>query len=176
MGKVKVSQDFLYAYLEENGINISRIAERMGVSNTTLSMSFRHSLNRHGKPMNLSASNIERLNVALSEMSLQMQQSRIVFGSPQTYTNSWGNTYDPAAVDSIKKLCKFFKIMPFLESTLGWTKGRSHIVLNAPSSKGYACVSADDVRRINDTMQKISILLGSIEVEIPDSSSSTSSL
>lgn len=168
-----MSQDFLYTYLEENGINISRIAERMGVSSAILSRSFRHSLNRHGKPMNLSASNIERLNVALSEMSLQMQQSRIVFGSPQTYTNTWGNTYDPAVVDSIKELRKFFKINRFLKVAVGWTGEKVRVVLDTPSSKGYACVSADDVRRINDTMQKVAILLGSIEVEIPGESNSS---
>ena len=174
MEKKKVSQDFIYKnIIQKYGVNVSSLAELMGISDTMVNGCFRHNKDKHGVPRNFPARTLPKLNAALAELSEQLSQCRISFGSEKTYTNRLGNTYDPAAVNEIKELRKYFKLTPFLKTALGWTEAKKAIVLGIPSSKGYACVSAEDVQHINDTIQEIAILFGGVEVEASDSSTSS---
>ena len=173
--KATVTQDFLYEYLTQHNVNLSRLNELMGVSNGILMGCFRHNPDRHGRPLKFSAQNVERLNVALGELAAQMRQSVVTFGSDQTYTNQRGATYDPGTVQQLKALQRWFKLNPFCERVLGWNLGKKETILCTPSSKAYGTVSADHVSRINAEVLAVAGMLGGIEVEMPESASSDSS-
>lgn len=170
--KTQVTQDFLFQIITERGINVSTLAEMMGMSVTMVNGCFRHNKDANGNPRKFPARTITKLNTAIKELSRQMMDNRLVFGSEQTYTNNRGVTYDPALVESINSLHKYFKLVPFLNKALGWSPNKKSIVLHTPSSKGYACVSESDVERINAAITEVAILLNSIEVTASDSSSS----
>ena len=169
MEKNKVTQDFLFKFITERGINVSTLAEQMGVSKTMVNGCFRHNKDRNGNPRSFPERTLSKLNAAITELAQQMRCSLITFGSEQTYTNNRGTTYDPATVDSIKALHKYFKLNQFLKYALGWTENKKSITLHTPSSKGFACVSYDDVEHINSAIIEVSIIFSSIEV-VPDKS------
>lgn len=171
--KVTVTQDFLYKYLTEHNVNLSRLNELMGVSNGILMGCFRHNPDRHGNPLKFSTKNIEKMNVALGELAMQMRQSVVTFGSEQQYTNLRGATYDPGTVMQIRGLQRWFKLNPFCERVLGWNLGKKETILCTPSSKAYGTVSADHVAQINAEVLAVSGMLGGIEV-VPDKGSSSS--
>ena len=164
MEKKKVTQDFLYKYITDNGINVTGLAEQMGMSTTMVCGCFKHYKDASGKPRNFPVQTLPRLNAALEQMADLMMQSKISFGSSQTYINNRGTKYDPATVESIIALHKYFKLTKFLNRALGWTANKKSIVLHTPSSKGYACVSESDVELINAAITEVSIVFGSIEV------------
>lgn len=174
--KTKVTQDFLYEYLTQHNVNLSRLNELMGVSNGILMGCFRHNLDRYGKPLRFSAKNIEKLNRALPELSMQMRQSVLTFGSEQTYTNMRGTTYDPGTLPGIKALSRYFKMNSFCERVLGWNLGKKETVLCTPSSKVYGCVSAEDVTLINMEILSVAGALEVFEVQMPWENSSSSSV
>lgn len=168
MDKKKVSQDFLYNIITTNGVNVTTLAELVGISREMVNGCFRHNKDRNGNPRNFPVKTLPKLNAALELLAEQLNQSQIVFGSDQTYTNNRGTKYDPATVEPIMALHKYFKLTPFLKRALGWSENKKSIVLHSPSSKGYACVSAQDVERINAAITEVAIVFGGIEV-VPDS-------
>ncbi len=170
--KTQVTQDFLFQIITERGINVSTLAELMGMSATMVNGCFRHNKDTNGKPRNFPERSVVKLNNALTEMSQLMLNSRLTFGSEKTYTNNRGTTYDPTLVEPISELHRFFKLTTFLNRTLGWSQNKKSIVLHSPSSKGYACISEADVERINDAITEVAILLNSIEVKVSDGESS----
>lgn len=164
MSKAKVSQDFLRSIIEERGVNVTTLAELMGMSATMVNGCFRHNKDANGNPRNFPEKTLPKLNAALVAMADEMNKIQIPFGSSQTYTNQRGATYDPAAVESITALHRYFKLTKFLNRVLGWTLNKKSIVLHAPSSKGYACVSESDVAKINAAIKEVVIIFNSIEV------------
>ena len=164
MEKNIVTQDFLFKFITDRGVNVSTLADQMGISATMVNGCFRHNKDKNGNPRNFPERTISKLNIALVELAQQMRGSLIFFGSEQTYTNNRGKTYDPATVDSIKNLHKYFKLNQFLRHALGWSEHKKSIILHTPSSKGYACVSSEDVKRINDAIMEVVIVFSSIEV------------
>ena len=48
MEKNKVTQDFLYKFITERGVNISTLAEQMGLSVTMVNGCFRHNKDKNG--------------------------------------------------------------------------------------------------------------------------------
>lgn len=173
MNKKKVSQDFLYDIITRNGVNMTTLAELMGMSPTMVSGCFKHQKDATGKPRNFPARTIPRLNEAIAQLSEQLAQTQIAFGSSEAYTNNRGVEYDPATVEPIMALHRYFKLTKFLNNALGWSQNKKSIVLHTPSSKGYACVSKKDVERINAAITEVSILLSGIEVESADGSSNS---
>ncbi len=164
MEKNKVSQDFLFKFITDRGINVSTLAEQMNISKTMVNGCFRHNKDKNGNPRDFPEKTIPKLNAALSELATQMRNSIITFGSNLTYTNRRGKTYDPATIDKIKELHKYFKLNQFLGYALGWSQNKKSIILHTPSSKGYACVSSEDVKRINDAIMEVVIVFDNIEV------------
>lgn len=162
--KAKVTQDFLYEYLTNHNVNLSRLNELMGVSNGILMGCFRHNPGRHGKPLSFSAKNIEKMNAALGELAGLMRGCVVKFGSDQTYTNKRGTTYDPGTLPQVKALQRYFKLNPFCERVLGWNLSKKEYILCSPSSKAYGTVSADDVARINSEVLAVAGMLGGCEV------------
>ncbi|MBP5425048.1 MAG: hypothetical protein J6Y33_03125 [Prevotella sp.] len=173
MSKAKVSQDFLLNIIDERGVNVTTLAELMGMSNTMVNGCFRHNKDANGNPRNFPEKTLPKLNAALVAMADEMNKIQIPFGSSQTYTNQRGVTYDPAAVENITNLHRYFKLIKFLNRVLGWTPNKKSIVLHTPSSKGYACVSESEVAKINAAIKEVVIIFNSIEVVPgkPDSNS-----
>lgn len=165
--KVQVSSDVLYQYLQEHNFIISLLSKRMGVSNGIVCNSFQHVLNRLGKPMKFSAANLEKLNAALQQLADELKQITIAFGSDQVFTNSWGNTYDPATREAVLNVGNYFKITPFLMRVLGWKKGKRDMILVSRNSPVFGQVSRDDVNRINMELLSVAGVLSSYEV-VPD--------
>lgn len=164
MEKTKVSQDFLYKFITDNGINVSTLAELMGMSATMVNGCFRHNKDNAGRARKFPSQTLPRLNQAIVDLAAQMRGSLITFGSPQTYKNKHGREYDPACVESINALHRYFKLTPFLVATLGWTPNKKSITLHTPSSRGYACISSDDVDRINARILSVAGMLETVEI------------
>lgn len=109
MEKIKVSTDTLYKYLKEHDFTLSLLAGYMRVSNGNLTGCFHHKMNQNGKPLTFSPSAIKKMNIAIEKIAEDMKKCVLVFGSNQTFTNSHGNTYDPALIEAIKEgIGKFF--------------------------------------------------------------------
>lgn len=164
MDKIKVSQDFLYKYLQEHDISKVIISKKMGVSESIVGGSFRHALNRHGKPLKFSAANIVRLNNALMQISEELRNSVIPFGSDKMFTNQRGTVYDPGALDAIHNISNYFNMRSFMQRLLGWNKSKRDVVLSNRSSAVYGNITQDDVNRINAELLSIAGVLSSYEV------------
>lgn len=162
--KVQVTSDTLYQYLLEHNFTISLLSKYMGVSNGIVCNSFQHVPNRLGKPMKFSAANLEKLNAVLPQIADDLRRATITFGSEQTFTNSWGNTYDPAAREAVLAVGNYFKITPFLLRILGWKKGKRDMILVSTKSPVYGQVSQEDVNRINAELLSVAGVLSSYEV------------
>jgi hypothetical protein len=167
MDKAKVSQDFLYEYLKEHNFIISKLTKVMGVSKGILDGCFRHDLNRHGKPLSLSAANVERLNAALQQISAELRDSVISFGSQQMFTNVRGTTYDPGCVPAIQRLGEYFTMKAFTARVLGWNTAKNNQTISIKSSAMFGRVTADNVAKINAELLAVAGMLGGIEVEMP---------
>lgn len=164
MSKVQVSQDFLLNIILERGVKVSALAKLMGMSEPMVNGCFRHNKDANGNPRNFPEKTLPKLNAALVDMAEQLNNIQIPFGSNHTYTNHRGATYDPATVDAILSLQRYFKLTKFLNKVLNWSPNKKSIVLHSPSSKGYACVSETDVNKINAALKEMAILFNSIEV------------
>lgn len=171
--KAKVSPDWLYDYLQERNFIISVLSKRMGVSNGIVCNSFKHVLNRLGKPIRFSAANLARLNAALPVIADELCGRVITFGSEETFTNQWGNTYDPATLDGVMAVGDYFKLTPFLERVLGWKKGKRDMILVSRNSPVYKQVSEEDVNRINAELLAVAGVLSSYEVVEKEGSSTS---
>ena len=165
MEKVKVSQDFLYQYLVEHNFILSVLNKRMGVSNGILMGCFHHAPNSQGKPMKFSAANIEKMNMALSQIAEELRGCMLTYGSDQVVTKVRGGSYDPALVQPIREqIGNYFKTKTFLERVLGWNAKRWNAVLSSPSSKVYGQVTAEDADRINADLLAVIGVLSNYEV------------
>ncbi|MBQ3805149.1 MAG: hypothetical protein II844_05005 [Prevotella sp.] len=167
MEKVKVSQDVLYQYLTEHNVNITGMAREIKVSATALVACFLRRDNRHGNPRCLMGKTLLLMNEHLTDFSQKIRQSLISFGSEQTFTNKHGNTYDPAALESIRQLSEFFNLTAFLMRVLGWNRSKKNVTFSSPTSKFYGHISEDDVNRINAELLAVANVLSSYEV-VPD--------
>lgn len=170
--KIQISSDTLYQFLTEHGVKLVRLAEIIGFSTTSLHDCFSHRLMRTGKPHSFTHKTIKKLNVALEQMADALRSSVLTFGSEQTYTNQWGNTYDPALLEPMKELGKLVNLTALVERVLGWNKFKKQAVFVAKNSNSYGCISQDDVNRINAELLAIAGVLSSYEVVLDDISES----
>lgn len=164
MDKIKVSQDVLYKFLQERNITNVVIAQRMGVSESIVGGSFRHALNRHGKPLSFSEKNIVKLNEALQMIANELRQCVITFGSDDTNTNKRGSTYVPCALEGFHKLDTYFNVTKLTKRVLGWDKSKRDMILSCKSSVTKGNITVDDVNRINAELLAVAGVLGSYEV------------
>ena len=169
MEKKKVSQDFLYQFILERGVNVSVLADLMGMSATMVNGCFRHNKDKDGNARNFPERTLPKLNAALVAFAEELNNRKIRFGSDKVYASSRGTTYDPAVVDEVKNLLPYLKIKQFLHHSLGWSIPKTRAVIHSPTSKGYGLVTESDVNAINAAITEIVIVLDSIEV-VPDSS------
>lgn len=164
MEKVKVTQDVVYQFIVDHNVNLSGIAREMQANPTLVAGCFKRNADRHGKPRHFTAETLPRLNEALSSFAQQMRQSLITFGSPQTYTNNRGVTYDPGTVTAIKQLSQYVNLTQFIMRILGWTENKKNLTFSSPTAKMYGCITQDDVNRINAELLAVSGVLSSYEV------------
>ena len=164
MEKAKVSQDFLFKIINDNGVNVSALASMTGLSEQMVNGCFRHNKDMNGNPRNFPEKSLPRLNAALVEFAGQLRESLITFGSDRVYTNNRGVKYDPACVERVNGLQRYFKLTKFLNATLGWSQNTKSQILHSPSSKAHGCVSQDDVNCINARILAVAGMLDGIEV------------
>lgn len=165
---VQVSQDTLYQYLTEHNVKMARIAELIGKSEATVSSCFRHCKDMSGRPRRFTPAAISSLNAALKSIATSLRLNILTFGSPETFTNQRGNTYDPALVEPLKKIGELMNITALTARLLGWSKDRKEGVLVSPSAKIYGCISREDVNRINAELLSVAGVLSSYEVVSDD--------
>lgn len=169
--KIQISSDTLYQFLKEHGVKETRIADIMGFSTTSLNDCFAHRAMPNGKPRTFTSKTIKKLNYAIEQMAESLRSSVLTFGSEQTYTNQWGNTYDPALLEPMKELGKLVNLTALVERVLGWNKFKKQAVFVAKNSISYGCISQDDVNRINAELLAIAGVLSSYEVVLDGSDS-----
>lgn len=162
--KLRVTQDVVYQYITEHNVNLSGLAREMQANPTLVAGCFRRNADRNGKPRHFTAQTLPRLNQALDMFTQKMRQSMITFGSPQTFTNNRGATYDPGTMDAIRGLSQFFNLTQFIIRVLGWNETKKNATLSGPSSKAYGCISRDDVNRINAELLAVSGVLSNYEI------------
>ena len=163
--KTKITQDFLYEYLLAHDVIVNRLQELMGVSIGIVMGCFHHDLNRYGKPLVFSAANVERLNQALPQLAAHVRSCLVSFGSAQVRTGYRGVKYDPAAIEGMKQLARYFKINAFCKRVLGWSTSKKNGVLCYAESTIYGNVSSTDVARVNAELLAVASMLSGIEVE-----------
>ncbi len=165
--KLKISQDELYKYLKEHGVKMSRIAENMKVSVSTVTSCFQHRINRLGKPLSFTVENISKLNESLGGLSEKLRSCVLKFGTSQMYTNKHGRTYDPGMIEPINQLGMYLNMTSVMGRLLGWNKKTKERVFGSPSSNNFGHISEEDVKAINIEIISVASFLDSVEV-IPD--------
>lgn len=165
--KLKISQDELYKYLKGHDVKMSRIAEEMNVSVSTVTFCFLHRNNRHGNPLSFTVKNVGKLNEALHALSEKLRLCILKFGTDQMYTNKHGRTYDPGMIGPINQLGAYLNMAAVLERLLGWNKKTKGNVFGSPSSNNYGNISEEDVNTINVELISVASFLDSVEV-VPD--------
>lgn len=167
MEKVQVSPDTLYLFLTDHGLTLSRLAEIMGYSVASLTSCFKHQLINNGVPRQFTAQNIERLNVAITQLASELRQCMLHFDNDRK-PNQRGKIYDPALVEPIKKqVGRYFNINTMTANVLGWNKTKKHNVLETVTGKAYGCITKEDADRINAELLSVAAVLESYMI-LPD--------
>lgn len=163
--KVKVSQDTLYAYLQQHGVKLVRLAEITGLSEGTLNQCFKHTVVNGGQPRSFSPMALIKINGALPLLAQALRQCTLRFGSSQTFTNNRGRTCDPALIEPIKTVIgQYFSLNVMCQQVLGWSKAMKHNILESRTGIAYGCVSKEDAERINTELMAVAGVLDSYEV------------
>ena len=168
MEKNEITADDLRKIWEEHNLTITMLASKMGVSEGIVRGCFKHTLNRHGKPLRFSKTNLEKLNAAMDQIAQELRNSIITFGSDKTYTNQLGNTYDPGTLESINHLGTYFNMKKMVMRVLGWTEAKRFTVLSVKNSPVYGNVTREDIVRINTELLAVAGVLSSSEVVAED--------
>lgn len=164
MSKEMVSQDELYKYLQAHDVKLVRLAELMEVDPDVVTSCFSHRKDRHGVPRVFSPSSVMLLNESLPRLAKELCQCMLVFGSPQTFTNKNGKTYDPGLIEPLKKIGTYLNITGVLTRVCGWSKTKKASVFGRRSTSLYGNISEDDAIAINHELLSIAGELGRCEV------------
>ncbi len=168
---LKITQDDLFKYLKGHDVKMSRVAEEMGMSTSTVSGCFLHSNNRHGNPQSFTVESIGKLNEALRVLSVKLSSCVLRFGTDKMHTNKHNRTYDPGMIEPINQLGEYLNITAVIERLLGWAKSKKRAVFCAPTSKAYGNISIEDVNAINMEIISIVSFFDSVEV-VPNENAS----
>lgn len=99
-----MSQDQIYKYLTEHNVILSRIAELMDITPSSLVSDFTHRPNRHGDLRSLTLEHIQKLNDALHSFAQELRDCQLHFGTDNMYTNKRGRVYDPGMIEAINEI------------------------------------------------------------------------
>lgn len=163
---IKVSQDELYEYFLAHDIKLLRLSELMGVSDNFVTSCFAHSKDSKGVPRSFSPKTIELINEALPQLASRLDGCQLEFGSPKTYTNNHGRTYDPGLIEPIKTLGRYLNITGLVNRLLGWSQNKKSSILSRPNALNYGNITMDDVMAINNEIQYIVDTLNSLQLVI----------
>lgn len=164
MEKDQVTQDTLYEYLTDHNVILSRLAKLMKTDPEVVFSCFKHHKDWHGRPRKFNAKHIATINKTLPVLCSDLMARRLKFGSPSTYTNKRGSTYDPALVEPLKELGDYLNLSGLLPRLLGWSSGKMGAVMSRPNGKMYGCISQKDATIINTEILSIVGVLSSYEV------------
>lgn len=165
--KMKVSPDKLYQFMQEHNMMAAVISQYMGVGESIVRACFRHEPRRHGKPLQFTDANIQKINDALPLMAADLRGCLLTFGSEQTFTNRCGKVYDPALAEQVKEgMARFFNMRALTERLLGWNAQKCKARLASVNHQTYGHVSREDVDRLNDELISIASVLECYEVVI----------
>lgn len=173
--KEQITSHDLYEYLKSHGIKLARIAELVGLSEASLNSCFNHYKGFKGVPRGFNSAMTQKLTGALEQVADAIRSRKLVFGSERTYTNQRGKTYDPALVDSLKKVGEWVNLTSLVWQALQWTADKKKNTLVSTNSKAYGCVSEDDVHKINATLEEMARVLSGYRV-VPDGSETTATI
>ena len=164
MEKVQISQDTLYEYMLAHDVKIVRLAEMIGKNPEVVTSCFSHRKDVRGIPRSFNARNIEKINGSLPMLAAEMRSCLLTFGSPQTYTNKHGRTYDPGLVEPIKNLGRYLNVTGVVNRLLGWDKFKKASVMSNKASIVYGNISQTDVITINNEILSIAGVLDNYQV------------
>lgn len=168
--KIKVTQDTLYEYILAHDLKMTRLAELIGKSDNVVFSCFKHHNDTRGNARYFSAKNIAAINEALPVIASELHDRLLTFGSPYTYTNRNGATYDPALVENMKEIGRYINITAMTQRLLGWNQFKKSAVIVQKNSNSYGCISKEDVIIINNELLSIAGVLNSYEL-IPNNES-----
>lgn len=163
--KTKVSTDKLYRFLQDHNFTGYILSEYMGVSESIVRGCFRHNLNRHGKPLQFSESNLMRLNDALPRMAADLRGCLLVFDDKRAVINRRNTVYDLTVAGQIKTgMGRFFNMRALTLRLFGWNTLKCSSRLASEGSVTYSHVSREDCERLNDELLAVAGVLDSYEV------------
>lgn len=134
----------------------------MGVSYSIVNRSFRHGIDRHGKPISFSPANLQKLNIAIAEMAEEIRGCQLQFGSSPTYKP--GAKYDPSLVEGFQRIGEYFKLKYLTARVLKWKIHKNYTTLSVKNSPVYGNITREDADRINAELLAVSGILSSYEV------------
>ena len=161
----QVTPDQLYRFLREHNIMDYVLSKYMGVSESIVRGCFKHDLNRHGKPLQFSPENIQKMNEALPRLAADIRACQIKFGRGETFVNRCGRQYDRSIADQVKAgIIRFFSVKDFASRVLGWNVLKCKARLCSTGSTTYSNVERADCERLNDELVAIASSLERYEV------------
>lgn len=161
----QVTPDQLYRFLREHNIMDYVLSKYMGVSESIVRGCFKHDLNRHGKPLQFSPENIQKMNEALPRLAADIRACQINFGRGETFVNRCGRQYDRSIADQVKAgIIRFFSVKDFASRVLGWNVLKCKARLCSTGSTTYSNVERADCERLNDELVAIASILEEYEV------------
>ena len=165
--KRQVSPDKLYKFLQEHNIMDYVLSRYMGVSESIVRGCFKHDLNRHGKPLQFSPENIQKMNDALPRLAADIRACELHFGQGETFTNRCGRQYDRSIADQVKAgMTRFFSIKDITARVLGWKWTKCRARLSCTTHPSYSLVSREDCDRLNDELTAVASVLDSYHVVV----------
>ncbi len=163
--KTKVSADKLYKFMNEHNFTGYILSSYMGVSESIVRGCFKHSLNRHGKPLQFSESNLARLNDALPRMAADLRGCMIIFDDKRAVVNRCGTAYDLTVAEQTKTgMSRFFNMQALTKRVLGWNAQKCRARLASEGHVTYSHVLREDCDRLNDELLAVSGVLENYEV------------
>ena len=163
--KTKVSPDKLYKYMQEHDFTAYVLSDYMGVSESIVRGCFRHDLNRHGKPLQFSQENIQKMNDALPRLAADIHVCQIHFGQGNTITNRCGKVYDLSVAQQVKDgMGRFFNMRAMTKRLFGWNPQKCSARLASEAHITYSHVSREDCDRLNDELLAVAGVLSSYQV------------
>lgn len=159
--EIKIPITRLKDYLNEVGITVTAIAELSGISRLHLSKCLSGDVDeRNGRIRTMSNENIQHLQDALHQLSLELKYTFIYYNTDLEVCKKNGRRYCPDCVEQIKtQLSRYLNILPFMKYALGWSSSKVHNVMDIKKSISYGNISQDDCNRVNIVLAEIAARL-----------------
>ena len=157
----KISVIKLKNYLNEVGITVTALSKLSDINVRHLQKCLSGEIDiRDGRVRTLSNKNVERLQDALHQLSLNLKYIFIFYNKEREVVRRNGRCYCPECVEQIKQqLSPYFNILTFMQYSLNWSRSKIRNIMEIKGSYSYGNISEDDCNRINITITDISARL-----------------